>query len=328
MRVHESLVISGAREHNLKDVSLELPRDTMIVFTGLSGSGKSSLAFDTIFAEGQRRYVESLSSYARQFLGQMDKPDVDFIEGLSPAVSIDQKSTSRNPRSTVGTITEIHDYLRLLYARAGIAHCPKCGARIQAQTPQQIVDRVRSMDEGTRFQVLSPVVRGRKGEYQDLINELKTSGYTRAIIDGELVRLENAPVLEKKLRHTIEVVIDRLVVRSGMRQRLTDSVETALRLSDGLVIIDMVDLDEDDPDRRRRYSEKRSCPNDHPLALEEIEPRTFSFNAPYGACPDCTGIGSKSEVDPDLLVPDEELSLADGAVIVWTSNFKYHKRLL
>lgn len=255
----------------------------MIVFTGLSGSGKSSLAFDTIFAEGQRRYVESLSSYARQFLGQMDKPDVDFIEGLSPAVSIDQKSTSRNPRSTVGTITEIHDYLRLLYARAGIAHCPKCGARIQAQTPQQIVDRVRSMDEGTRFQVLSPVVRGRKGEYQDLINELKTSGYTRAIIDGELVRLENAPVLEKKLRHTIEVVIDRLVVRSGMRQRLTDSVETALRLSDGLVIIDMVDLDEDDPDRRRRYSEKRSCPNDHPLALEEIEPRTFSFNAPYGA---------------------------------------------
>ncbi len=328
MRVHESLVISGAREHNLKDVSLELPRDTMIVFTGLSGSGKSSLAFDTIFAEGQRRYVESLSSYARQFLGQMDKPDVDFIEGLSPAVSIDQKSTSRNPRSTVGTITEIHDYLRLLYARAGIAHCPKCGARIQAQTPQQIVDRVRSMDEGTRFQVLSPVVRGRKGEYQDLINELKTSGYTRAIIDGELVRLENAPVLEKKLRHTIEVVIDRLVVRSGMRQRLTDSVETALRLSDGLVIIDMVDLDEDDPDRRRRYSEKRSCPNDHPLALEEIEPRTFSFNAPYGACPDCTGIGSKLEVDPDLLVPDEELSLADGAVIVWNSNFKYHKRLL
>ena len=300
----------------------------MIVFTGLSGSGKSSLAFDTIFAEGQRRYVESLSSYARQFLGQMDKPDVDFIEGLSPAVSIDQKSTSRNPRSTVGTITEIHDYLRLLYARAGIAHCPKCGARIQAQTPQQIVDRVRSMDEGTRFQVLSPVVRGRKGEYQDLINELKTSGYTRAIIDGELVRLENAPVLEKKLRHTIEVVIDRLVVRSGMRQRLTDSVETALRLSDGLVIIDMVDLDEDDPDRRRRYSEKRSCPNDHPLALEEIEPRTFSFNAPYGACPDCTGIGSKLEVDPDLLVPDEELSLADGAVIVWNSNFKYHKRLL
>ncbi len=326
--MHDSLLISGAREHNLKDVRLELPRDAMIVFTGLSGSGKSSLAFDTIFAEGQRRYVESLSSYARQFLGQMDKPDVDFIEGLSPAVSIDQKSTSRNPRSTVGTITEIHDYLRLLYARAGTAHCPTCGALIQAQTPQQIVDRVRAMDEGTRFQVLSPVVRGRKGEYQDLIDELKTSGFTRAIIDGEAVRLENAPVLEKKLRHTIEVVVDRLVVRSGMRQRLTDSVETALRLSDGLVVIDCVDLPEDDPERRRRYSEKRSCPNDHPLALEEIEPRTFSFNAPYGACPECTGLGTRLEVDPDLVVPDEELSLEDGAVIPWNSNFSYHKRLL
>ena len=227
--MHDKLIIQGAREHNLKDVSLELPRDSMIVFTGLSGSGKSSLAFDTIFAEGQRRYVESLSSYARQFLGQMDKPDVDFIEGLSPAVSIDQKSTSRNPRSTVGTITEIHDYLRLLYARAGVAHCPECGARIQAQTPQQIVDRVRTMDEGTRFQVLSPVVRGRKGEYQDLIDELRSEGYTRAIIDDEMVRLENAPKLEKKLKHTIEVVVDRLVVREGMRQRLTDSVETALR---------------------------------------------------------------------------------------------------
>ncbi|MDC4233272.1 excinuclease ABC subunit UvrA [Actinomyces sp. B33] len=326
--MHEHLIINGAREHNLKDVDLDLPRDAMIVFTGLSGSGKSSLAFDTIFAEGQRRYVESLSSYARQFLGQMDKPDVDFIEGLSPAVSIDQKSTSRNPRSTVGTITEIHDYLRLLYARAGTAHCPECGARIQAQTAQQIVDRVRAMDEGTKFQVLSPVVRGRKGEYQDLIDELKTSGYTRAIIDGQAVRLDSAPVLEKKLRHTIEVVVDRLVVREGMRQRLTDSVETALRLSDGLVVIDCVDLDEDDPERRRRYSEKRACPNDHVLALEEIEPRTFSFNAPYGACPDCSGLGSRLEVDPDLVVPDEELTLAEGAVIPWNSNFKYHKRLL
>ncbi|WP_276670136.1 excinuclease ABC subunit UvrA [Schaalia cardiffensis] len=326
--MHDSLIISGAREHNLKDVHLELPRDAMIVFTGLSGSGKSSLAFDTIFAEGQRRYVESLSSYARQFLGQMDKPDVDFIEGLSPAVSIDQKSTSRNPRSTVGTITEIHDYLRLLFARAGTAHCPSCGAKIQAQTPQQIVDRVRAMDEGTRFQVLSPVVRGRKGEYQDLIEELRASGFTRAIIDGEMLRLENAPILEKKLRHTIEVVVDRLVVREGMRQRLTDSVETALRLSEGLVIIDAVDLPEDDPERRRRYSEKRSCPNDHVLALEEIEPRTFSFNAPYGACPECTGLGTRLEVDPDLVVPDEELSLSEGAVIVWNSNFSYHKRLL
>ena len=326
--MHDKLIIQGAREHNLKDVSLELPRDSMIVFTGLSGSGKSSLAFDTIFAEGQRRYVESLSSYARQFLGQMDKPDVDFIEGLSPAVSIDQKSTSRNPRSTDGTITEIHDYLRLLYARAGVAHCPECGARIQAQTPQQIVDRVRTMDEGTRFQVLSPVVRGRKGEYQDLIDELRSEGYTRAIIDGEMVRLENAPKLEKKLKHTIEVVVDRLVVREGMRQRLTDSVETALRLSDGLVVIDCVDLDADDPERRRRFSEKRACPNDHPLMLDEIEPRTFSFNAPYGACPDCAGLGFRLEVDPELVVPDEELSLADGAVIPWNSNFKYHKKLL
>ena len=326
--MHDQLIVRGAREHNLKGVDLDLPRDSMIVFTGLSGSGKSSLAFDTIFAEGQRRYVESLSSYARQFLGQMDKPDVDFIEGLSPAVSIDQKSTSRNPRSTVGTITEIHDYLRLLYARAGIAHCPTCGARIQAQTPQQIVDRVRSMPEGTRFQVLAPVVRGRKGEYQDLLEELKASGYVRAIIDGQLMRLEEVPPLEKKLKHTIEVVVDRLVVREGMRQRLTDSVETSLRLSDGLVVIDCIDLDEDDPERRRKYSEKRSCPNDHPLALDEIEPRTFSFNAPYGACPECSGLGSKLEVDPELVVPDEELSLAQGAVIVWNSNFKYHKHLL
>lgn len=326
--MHDQLIVRGAREHNLKGVDLDLPRDSMIVFTGLSGSGKSSLAFDTIFAEGQRRYVESLSSYARQFLGQMDKPDVDFIEGLSPAVSIDQKSTSRNPRSTVGTITEIHDYLRLLYARAGIAHCPTCGARIQAQTPQQIVDRVRSMPEGTRFQVLAPVVRGRKGEYQDLLEELKASGYVRAIVDGQLMRLEEVPPLEKKLKHTIEVVVDRLVVREGMRQRLTDSVETSLRLSDGLVVIDCIDLDEDDPVRRRKYSEKRSCPNDHPLTLDEIEPRTFSFNAPYGACPECSGLGSKLEVDPELVVPDEELSLAQGAVIVWNSNFKYHKHLL
>ena len=326
--MHDQLIVRGAREHNLKGVDLDLPRDSMIVFTGLSGSGKSSLAFDTIFAEGQRRYVESLSSYARQFLGQMDKPDVDFIEGLSPAVSIDQKSTSRNPRSTVGTITEIHDYLRLLFARAGVAHCPVCGARIQAQTPQQIVDRVRSLPEGTRFQVLSPVVRGRKGEYQDLLEELKASGYVRAIVDGQLLRLEDVPPLEKKLKHTIEVVVDRLVVREGVRQRLTDSVETALRLSDGLVIIDFIDLDESDPDRRRKYSEKRSCPNDHPLTLDEIEPRTFSFNAPYGACPECSGLGSKLEVDPELVVPDEELSLNQGAVIVWNSNFKYHRHLL
>lgn len=324
----DQLIVRGARQHNLKSVNLELPRDAMIVFSGLSGSGKSSLAFDTIFAEGQRRYVESLSSYARQFLGQMDKPDVDFIEGLSPAVSIDQKSTSRNPRSTVGTITEIHDYLRLLFARAGTGHCPACGAEITAQTPQQIVDSVRSMEEGTRFQVLAPVVRGRKGEYRELLDDLRAAGYSRALIDGEVVRLENAPTLEKKLKHTIEVVIDRLVVRDGMKQRLTDSVETALGLSEGLVVIDVVDLDADDPNRRRRYSEKRACPNDHPLALEEIEPRTFSFNAPYGACPECMGIGSRLEVDPDLVVPDEELSLEDGAVAPWSRNVKYHVRLL
>ncbi|MDO4260063.1 MAG: excinuclease ABC subunit UvrA [Actinomycetaceae bacterium] len=326
--MHDHLIVKGAREHNLKGVDIDLPRDSMIVFTGLSGSGKSSLAFDTIFAEGQRRYVESLSSYARQFLGQMDKPDVDFIEGLSPAVSIDQKSTSKNPRSTVGTITEIHDYLRLLYARAGTAHCPECGARIEAQTAQQIVDRVRSMDEGTRFQVLAPVVRGRKGEYQELFEELRQQGYSRAIVDGEAIRLDQTPKLEKKLKHDIEVVIDRLVVRSGMRQRLADSVETALRLAHGLVVIDCVDLDDSDPERRRRYSEKRACPNDHILTLEEIEPRTFSFNAPYGACPDCTGLGVRTEVDPDLIVPDEELTLAQGAISVWSSNQKYHLQLL
>lgn len=328
--MHEHLIVRGAREHNLKNVNLELPRDSLIVFTGLSGSGKSSLAFDTIFAEGQRRYVESLSSYARQFLGQMDKPDVDFIEGLSPAVSIDQKSTSKNPRSTVGTITEIHDYLRLLYARAGVEHCPQCDALIQAQSPQQIVDSVQAMEEGTRFQVLAPVVRGRKGEYADVLEELRANGYVRVIIDGENRRLDEAelPVLEKKLRHDISVIVDRLVVREGMRQRLTDSVETALRLTDGVVVIDYVDREASDPDRQRRYSEKRACPNDHPLTLEEIEPRTFSFNAPYGACPECTGLGVRMEVDPELVVPDEALSIAEGAVSVWPASNKYHQKIL
>lgn len=328
--MHENLIVRGAREHNLKNVDLELPRDSLIVFTGLSGSGKSSLAFDTIFAEGQRRYVESLSSYARQFLGQMDKPDVDFIEGLSPAVSIDQKSTSKNPRSTVGTITEIHDYLRLLYARAGVEHCPECDSLIQAQTPQQIVDSVQAMEEGTRFQVLAPVVRGRKGEYADVLEELRASGYVRVIIDGENRRLDEAelPVLEKKLRHDISVIVDRLVVREGMRQRLTDSVETALRLTDGIVVIDYVDREAEDPERQRRYSEKRACPNDHALTLEEIEPRTFSFNAPYGACPECTGLGVRMEVDPDLVVPDEELSITQGAVSVWPASNKYHQKIL
>ena len=326
--VNDSLIIRGAREHNLKGVSLDLPRDQMIVFTGLSGSGKSSLAFDTIFAEGQRRYVESLSSYARQFLGQMDKPDVDFIEGLSPAVSIDQKSTSRNPRSTVGTVTEVYDYLRLLYARAGVQHCPVCDALVASQTPQQIVDQIRSMDEGTRFQVLAPVVRGRKGEYSELLAELQGRGFSRVRVDGRTHRLGEVPELNKRLKHDIEVVVDRLVVREGMRRRLTDSIETALGLADGLVLIDLVDLEEDDPARLRRFSEKRACPNEHPLQLDEMEPRTFSFNAPYGACPACTGIGSRLEVDPELVVPDEELTLAEGAIAPWTSHQKYFTRQL
>ena len=326
--VNDSLIIRGAREHNLKGVSLDLPRDQMIVFTGLSGSGKSSLAFDTIFAEGQRRYVESLSSYARQFLGQMDKPDVDFIEGLSPAVSIDQKSTSRNPRSTVGTVTEVYDYLRLLYARAGVQHCPVCDAVVASQTPQQIVDQIRSMDEGTRFQVLAPVVRGRKGEYSELLAELQGRGFSRVRVDGRTHRLGEVPELNKRLKHDIEVVVDRLVVREGMRRRLTDSIETALGLADGLVLIDLVDLEQDDPARLRRFSEKRACPNEHPLQLDEMEPRTFSFNAPYGACPACTGIGSRLEVDPELVVPDEELTLAEGAIAPWTSHQKYFTRQL
>ncbi|OKL50028.1 excinuclease ABC subunit UvrA [Boudabousia marimammalium] len=326
--MRENLIIRGARAHNLKSVDLELPRDSLIVFTGLSGSGKSSLAFDTIFAEGQRRYVESLSSYARQFLGQMDKPDVDFIEGLSPAVSIDQKSTSKNPRSTVGTITEVHDYLRLLYARAGIAHCPICGEEIVAQSAEQMVDRLMAYPEGTRLQLLAPVVRGRKGEYSDLFDELRAKGHSRAKVDGEDIRLDNPPVLEKKLKHDISVTVDRIVIKDSVRSRLNDSVETALELADGLLIADFVDLDPEDPKRSRTFSEKRSCPNEHPLQLEEIEPRTFSFNAPYGACPDCSGIGVKLEVDPELVVPDEEKSLAEGAVAPWTGANKYYQRVL
>ncbi|HLS49242.1 MAG TPA: excinuclease ABC subunit UvrA [Actinomycetaceae bacterium] len=325
----DHLLVRGAREHNLANVDLDLPRDSLIVFTGLSGSGKSSLAFDTIFAEGQRRYVESLSAYARQFLGQMDKPDVDFIEGLSPAVSIDQKSTSRNPRSTVGTITEVYDYLRLLYARAGTQHCPVCDELITAQTPQQIVDQLKEMPEGTRFQVLAPVVRGRKGEYAELFRDLQASGFSRARVDGEVVRLTEAPELEKQIKHTIEVVVDRLVARPTMHQRLTDSVETSLRLADGLVVVELVDAEESDPGRERRFSEKRACPNDHPLQLEEIEPRTFSFNAPYGACAACSGIGSTLEVDPELVIPDDELTLAEGAVAPWAKgSSEYFLRLL
>jgi len=322
-------VVQGAREHNLKNASVDLPRDALIVFTGLSGSGKSSLAFDTIFAEGQRRYVESLSSYARQFLGQMDKPDVDFIEGLSPAVSIDQKATNRNPRSTVGTITEVYDYLRLLFARAGEAFCPQCGERIVAQSAQQIVDQLLALPAGTRLQLLAPMVRGRKGEYAEVFKELMAKGFVRVRVDGQVHEVEAAPTLDKKLSHTIEAVVDRLVVAQGERSRFTDSVETALRLSDGLVVADLVDLDAGNDQRERRFSEKRACPNEHELALESIEPRTFSFNAPYGACPQCTGLGFHLEVDPDLVVPNQELSIMDGAIQPWGgASWEYYAHLL
>ncbi|WP_067829573.1 excinuclease ABC subunit UvrA [Nocardia inohanensis] len=326
----DRLTVRGAREHNLKGVDLDLPRDSLIVFTGLSGSGKSSLAFDTIFAEGQRRYVESLSAYARQFLGQMDKPDVDFIEGLSPAVSIDQKSTNRNPRSTVGTITEVYDYLRLLFARAGIPHCPTCGHLIEKQSPQQIVDQVLAMEEGIKFQVLAPVVRTRKGEFVDLFDQLNSQGYSRVRVDGVVYPLTDPPKLKKQEKHDVEVVVDRLAVKPGSKQRLTDSIETALRLADGIVVLDFVDRDEHAHDRERRFSERLACPNGHPLDIEDLEPRSFSFNSPYGACPDCTGLGIRKEVDPDLVVPDPELSLAEGAIAPWSrgQTAEYFTRLL
>jgi excinuclease ABC subunit A len=332
--VADRLVVRGGREHNLKDVSIDLPRDAMIVFTGLSGSGKSSLAFDTIFAEGQRRYVESLSAYARQFLGQMDKPDVDFIDGLSPAVSIDQKAASRNPRSTVGTITEVYDYLRLLYARVGKPHCPLCGRPIARQSPQQIVDRVLELEEGTRFQVLAPVVRGRKGEYGELLKELQTKGYSRARVDGTVIRLDevtgsNIPALKKYEKHDIEVIIDRLAVKDTARRRLTDSVETALNLAAGVVILDFVDLPDTDPHRERMYSEHLACLYDD-LSFDELEPRSFSFNSPWGACPDCTGLGTRMEVDPDLIVPDPSKSLNEGAIAPWAGGHisDYFDRLI
>jgi excinuclease ABC subunit A len=320
----DRLVIRGAREHNLKNVSLELPRDAMIVFTGLSGSGKSSLAFDTIFAEGQRRYVESLSAYARQFLGQLDRPDVDFIDGLSPAVSIDQKAASRNPRSTVGTVTEVYDYLRLLFARVGEPHCPVCGRPVARQSPQQIVDQVLELAEGTRFQVLAPVVRGHKGSCAELLRGLAAKGYSRARIDGTVVRLESAltgdlPVLNKNATHDIEVVVDRLQVKPAARGRLTDSVETALSLSGGVVILDFTDLPESDPQRERMFSEHLACLYDD-LSFDELEPRSFSFNSPSGACPDCAGLGSRMEVDPELIVPDESKSLQEGAIVVWSGG--------
>lgn len=309
----------GAREHNLKGVDVELPRDKLVVFTGLSGSGKSSLAFDTIFAEGQRRYVESLSSYARMFLGQMDKPDVDYIDGLSPAVSIDQKSTNRNPRSTVGTITEIYDYLRLLYSRAGTAHCPVCDAVIERQTPQQIVDQVLEREERTKFQVLAPIVRKRKGEFVDVFADLAAQGYSRVTVDGETYQLSDPPKLEKQVKHTIDVVVDRLQVTESQKQRLTDSVETALKLADGLVAFEFVDLDEDDPERYRIFSEKMACPNGHALSVEEYEPRAFSFNSPFGACPACDGLGVRKEIDTELVIPDPDAPAVD-AFQPWNSS--------
>ncbi len=328
----DRLIVKGAREHNLRGVDLDLPRDALIVFTGLSGSGKSSLAFDTIFAEGQRRYVESLSAYARQFLGQMDKPDVDFIEGLSPAVSIDQKSTNRNPRSTVGTITEVYDYLRLLYARAGTPHCPTCGERIARQTPQQIVDQVLAMPEGTRFLVLAPVVRTRKGEFADLFEKLNAQGYSRVRVDGVVHPLTEPPTLKKQEKHDIEVVVDRLTVKASAKQRLTDSVETALGLADGIVVLEFPDHEPGQPDhhREQRFSEKLACPNAHPLAVDDLEPRSFSFNSPYGACAECSGLGIRKEVDPDLVVPDPDCTLAEGAVAPWAtgSTSEYFTRML
>ena len=323
----DKLVVRGAREHNLKNVSIELPRDALVVFTGLSGSGKSSLAFDTIFAEGQRRYVESLSAYARQFLGQMDKPDVDFIEGLSPAVSIDQKSTNRNPRSTVGTITEVYDYLRLLFARAGRPHCPNCGKAVTRQSPQQIVDQILELPPTTKFQVLAPVIRARKGEFVELFSDLITQGYSRARIDGEVIQLSDAPKLKKQEKHTIEVVIDRLTAKAESKTRLTDSIETALRLASGIVVLDFVDAK--GADKERTYSEHLAC-HDCELSFEELEPRSFSFNSPFGACVECSGIGTKKEVDLDLIIPDDSISINDGAIAPWSGgqSSDYFLRLL
>ncbi|MGO4103214.1 excinuclease ABC subunit UvrA [Leifsonia sp. YAF41] len=324
------LSVRGARVHNLHNVDLEIPRDSLVVFTGLSGSGKSSLAFDTIFAEGQRRYVESLSAYARQFLGQVDRPDVDFIEGLSPAVSIDQKSTNRNPRSTVGTITEIYDYMRLLWARIGVPHCAICGEKIQSQTVQQIADQLMELETGTRYQILSPVVSQKKGEFVDLFSELAAGGYSRAVVDGIQIQLSEPPTLKKQQKHDISVTVDRLVAGPELLGRLTDSLETALKLTDGLVQINFIDREGDEA--WQSFSEKLSCPNNHPVQLTEIEPRTFSFNAPFGACPECSGLGTRMSVDQDLLLGDPDLSIAEGVVLPWTTQgkglFQYYEKLL
>jgi excinuclease ABC subunit A len=326
----DKLVIKGARVHNLKNLNLEIPKNAMVVFTGLSGSGKSSLAFDTIFAEGQRRYVESLSAYARQFLGQVDRPDVDFIEGLSPAVSIDQKSTNRNPRSTVGTITEIHDYLRLLWARIGVPHCAECGEKITKQTAQQIVDQIMQIKTGTKYQILAQVVDQKKGEFSDLFRELLSQGFARAVVDGEVIQLSDAKPLRKTYKHDISVVIDRLVAKDDITQRLTDSVETALKVASGRLTIDFVDIKGDG--KYRNFSEKMSCPNEHTLALTEIEPRTFSFNAPFGACPKCSGLGIKMAVDKELIIGDVSESINGGVIRPWSTQgkglFTYYTRLL
>lgn len=329
------IVVQGAREHNLRNVDLTIPRDAMVVFTGLSGSGKSSLAFDTIFAEGQRRYIESLSSYARMFLGRVDKPDVDFIEGLSPAVSIDQKSTSKNPRSTVGTVTEIYDYMRLLWARVGHPHCPTCHEPITQQTPQQIVDRLMALPERTRFHVLAPVIRRRKGEFADLFSSLTQQGYSRAVVDGEQITLDDPPSLKKQYKHDIDVVVDRLVMKEGVERRLADSIETALRLAEGRVVVELVPREGEqlpaDVEVRQTFSENLACPNEHPLGTDEIEPRAFSFNAPFGACPECDGIGTRLEVDEQLVVPDPDLTLVEGAIQPWSlgkASSDYWNRLI
>ncbi len=319
----DELVVHGAREHNLKDITVRLPRNALICITGLSGSGKSSLAFDTIYAEGQRRYVESLSAYARQFLQMMEKPDVDSIDGLSPAISIDQKTTSRNPRSTVGTVTEIYDYLRLLYARAGRPHCPVCGRPIAGQSVDSIVEQILALPEGTRFTVNAPVARDRKGEYRELLEQLRNEGFTRVKIDGEQHLLEEPPALDKKFKHTIEVVVDRLVIKDDLRLRLTQSVETAVALAEGLVTIDLVESGES-----RTYSERFACP-EHGVSLPELQPRIFSFNAPHGACPRCTGLGAQQEIDPDLLVPDPSLSIEDGALVPWSvGNSSFYESVI
>ena len=314
MRPREYIKIRGANEHNLKNIDVDIPRNELVVLTGLSGSGKSSLAFDTIYAEGQRRYMESLSSYARQFLGQMEKPNVEKIEGLSPAISIDQKSTNRNPRSTVGTVTEIYDYFRLLYARIGIPHCPKCGKEIKKQSVDQMVDQIMALPEGTRIQLLAPVVRGRKGEHVKVLERARRSGYVRVRVDGSLYELTEEIKLDKNIKHNIEIVVDRLVVKPGIDRRLADSIESVLALTEGLLFVDVIGGE------AMTFSQSFSCP-DCGISIDEIEPRSFSFNNPFGACPDCYGLGYKMEFDEDLMIPDKSLSIAEGAITVmgWQS---------